>query len=561
MRLSAGRWWFAILAIVLAAVGVDTLSVAPTVAQSAFVIIGGTPPTTGPAPGERYTNLSEGLFVYSHPDLYLAGPLPIRMQRTYRTQDINGSGQFNVRTFGLGWTLNYNTFLYSQSEAANPSNPSYTDAELVLPDGGQLYCARTSTCSQQGCTDYTDAVFQYTANPDRIFFGAKITWNASTPGWDLTRKDGTVYSFGQGAPLQSVHDRHGNQVTLVRSGGQSGDITQISDSNGRYINLTYGDSANPHQVTQAADNSGRSVSYVYDTSHRLTSVTDPNGETTTISYGTGSQLGDITSATDPLGNVGNISYGTSNRVSGLSAALGSYSFAYTVSSGVITACSITDPNGFVRRLTYNSAGYVLTDTRDSGTGHLNALTTYTRDSSTDHILSVVDPLNRETDYVYDSLGNVTTVTKRAVTPNSVWSFTYNSFAEITSITDPLNHIWTYGYDSSGNLTSAEDATLLTWSATYNSSGEPVSFTDPLSETTHYGYASNGDLSSVTDPNNNVYQVSADTIGRLASITDPLRNTSSFTYDADSRLTQHRRQRPQHFVHIRRDRRSDQSYRS
>ena len=40
-------------------------------------------------------------------------------------------------------------------------------------------------------------------------------WNGN--GWDLTLKDGTVYVFGDNAPLQSIRDRFGNTVTLTWS--------------------------------------------------------------------------------------------------------------------------------------------------------------------------------------------------------------------------------------------------------------------------------------------------------------------------------------------------------
>ena len=66
---------------------------------------------------------------------------------------------------------------------------------------------------------------------------------------------------GELAPLQAIRDRHGNQVTLTRTAGQSGNITQITSPSGRWIKLSY-DTAN--RVTRAEDNIGRAVSYAYD---------------------------------------------------------------------------------------------------------------------------------------------------------------------------------------------------------------------------------------------------------------------------------------------------------
>ena len=111
-----------------------------------------------------------------------------------------------------------------------------------MPDGGALFCNRTSTCTQQGCTDYTDAAFACTATDDPTWFASTIVYDGTVPGgggWDLTRKDGTLYVFGLAAPLQKIRDRYGNQVTITRAGGQTGNITSISSSNGRHVNFTY----------------------------------------------------------------------------------------------------------------------------------------------------------------------------------------------------------------------------------------------------------------------------------------------------------------------------------
>lgn len=497
---------------------------------------GGIPPVTGPAPGEALTGLAAGLFMASQTDLSLPGPMPIALTRTYRSRDVNSSGAFIVRPFGLGTNFNYGIFLYSESEAA--SAPSYTSVDVVLPDGGRLICNRFNTCSQSGCTDYADAVFRCQANPGPLY-GALITYNAARPGWDLRRKDGTVFAFGQGAPLQSITDRHGNQITLVRNGGQSGDITRISSSNGRYIDLSYADLANPHQVTKAVDNSGRTATYTYDAQHRMTSMTDANGNTTSYTYqSAATQLGDIAGATDALGNAGNVTYDAALRLSALSGALGSYSFAYTTDvNGRITACDVTDPRSFKRHLTYNAAGYVATDTRGVGQPE-QQLATNTRDATSNLLLSVTDQLNRKTSFVYDGAGNLTSIARLAGTAQAVTtSAAYEpNFNQLASVTDPLGHIWSAGFDLSGNAISVTDPLGHATGASYNSLGQPLSVTDPLGNTTRFTYNGSADVASVADPLGNATTLGYDPAGRLTRVTDPLRNATSFAYDAQSRLT-------------------------
>jgi YD repeat-containing protein len=249
-----------------------------------------TPPVVGPledplcakqglweGTGWSACGLAEGLFVYSYTDLTVPGPMPIVMRRTYRQSDTTS------RAFGPGWNFDYGIFLYSESQAAGQG---FRNVDVIMPDGARVFCNRTSTCTQQGCTDYTDATFTCTATPDTAWYAATIAFDNSVPnggGWDLTRKDGTVYTFGLAAPLQSVRDRYNNQVTLNRGGSQSGDISSISSSNNRSITLTYNAS---HEITRAVDQAGRTVQYGYDTSGRLSTVTDPNSHVTTYTYST-----------------------------------------------------------------------------------------------------------------------------------------------------------------------------------------------------------------------------------------------------------------------------------
>src|SRR5947207_9344025 len=60
------------------------------------------------------------------------------------------------------------------------------------------------------------------------------------------------------------------------------------------------------------------------------------------------------------------------------------------------------------------------------------------------ILSTTDALNRQTTYTYDALGNVTSITRLAGTPNAVTSrFAYEpAFNQLTAISDPLGHTTT-----------------------------------------------------------------------------------------------------------------------
>ena len=132
---------------------------------------------------------------------------------------------------------------------------------------------------------------------------------------------------------------------------------------------------------------------------------------------------------------------------------GFYTFAYTLGgNGKVTQTDITDPRGNVRRVTFNSSGFTLTDTAAVGKPEQQTVT-YERQAGTNKLLSVTDPIGRKSAYTYDANGNVTQVTHLFGTSSAVTSsFTYEpTYNQIATATDPLNHTITYGYDIKGNV--------------------------------------------------------------------------------------------------------------
>jgi len=115
--------------------------------------------------------------------------------------------------------------------------------------------------------------------------------------------------------------------------------------------------------------------------------------------------------------------------------------------GQVTQTTVTDPNGNVRVLNFNSAGYITSETQASGTA-LAQTTTYTRNTA-NLVTATIDALGRTTNYSYNSLGDLTAATLLAGTSSAViYSFAFNTtFNELTSITDPLSHTTSYQFSS------------------------------------------------------------------------------------------------------------------
>lgn len=483
----------------------------------------GGPPRRGPKPGGNSkagdpVDTGTGLFVYQKTDLVVTDTMPIVLNRTYRPGD-------NVsRAFGIGTTHEFEIFLWTQTVGF------YQDLDLVLSDGGRVHYVRTSGCQNNNnpCTSFTDAVFESTTTPS-AFYHSKITW--AGVGWELKLNDGTVFSFGDVAPLQSIRDRFGNKVTISRDnsnslGSPNGNITKLTSTNGRWIQFTYDGS---NRITQARDNAGRTVSYAYDSAGRMAQVTDAAGGITAYTYDANNQMITIR---DPRGIVYLTNqYDSNGRVTKQTQADGStYLFAYTVDSNDnVTQTDVTNPRGNIHRITFNTDGYKLSETFALGKPEQQTIT-YALQATTNLVLSVTDALSRQTAYAYDSSGNATDVTflagtAQAVTVHCTYEPTFN---HIATLTDPLNHTVTYGY-TNGNLTSVTDPLANQTVLTYNPAGQPTSLTDALGHTSQFIYNA-GDLVTITDPLNRSITRTTDSAGRVIGVTDALGHNGRLAYD-------------------------------
>ena len=478
-------------------------------------------PGDGPAPCNECedgdpVDLGTGLFVYRKTDLILPDVMPIHLTRTYRPNDIH------TRPFGFGGSHPYELFLLGDNYES-----SYTYAELILPDGGRLYYQRISPGSQ-----HIDAVMEHTTTPSR-FYKSILFWNSTRGGWEIKLQDGTRYKFyvdysQAEAVLQEIEDRNGNRLTIWRDSSNDYRVTKIQTNNGRWISFTYDAS---DRITQARDNIGREVNYTYDATGRLWKVTDPNNGVTEYTYDTSHRLVTIKDARGTVFLTNQ--YNANGRVSRQTLANGStYQFAYTLGgNGKVTQTDVTDQRGNIRRVTFNSNGYWLTDTYALGKPEQQTYT-YERQAGTNLVLSATDPLGRKTSYTYDSLGNTTSITRLAQTPAAVTtSFTYEqTFNQLASVTDPLNRTTSFSHDSKGNVTSVIDPLSRQSTYTYNAFGQALSVTDPLNNTTQFGYVA-GDLVEVRDPLGRVTTRHVDAAGRTIRITNPLGHTARIEYNA------------------------------
>ncbi|TMG65960.1 MAG: RHS repeat protein [Chloroflexi bacterium] len=474
-----------------------------------------TPPSLWDAIGNFFSGgdpvgLSSGLMLLDKTDLALPDVMPLALTRSYRQSDPY------QRAFGIGTSHAFAFYLWSAN--------AYQEVDLILPNGGRVHYVRISPG-----TGWTDAVFEHTASPT-AFYKSRIVWNGT--GWTLTLKDGTQSVFIDNGPLQYIQDRYLNRTTLDRGSNPRGNLLTIRSPNGRWISLHY-DASN--RIDQATDNAGRTVHYTYNAAGYLWKVTDTASQITEYTYDASNRLRSIK---DPrLITFLTIDYDANSRVQKQTQADGTFfQFAYQLDqNGKVIQTDVTDPRNFVRRVTFNSAGYALTDTAAFGQPEAQ-ITSFDFDPTSNLVLNVTDALGHVTHNTYDSAGNVVTTTNLYATPDAVTTtFTYDPlFNQLASVKDPLNHTTSWGIDASGNRHTETDALLHTSTFNYFPSGRLQTATNPLQKTTTFAYES-GDLVSVTDPIGRIATWFSDAVGRPVAVTDPLGNRTRTSYDALNRV--------------------------
>jgi RHS repeat-associated protein len=539
-------------------------------------------PSTGPTPAGTTdadpVSLSTGLFVLKKTDLVVADTVPISLERTYRQDDTT------VREFGVGSRHQYDMVF---TRVGTPIT-QWQEANVILPDGARIHYVVI-----QSGTWPSQWVYEHRDTPT-AFFKSRMVYNATKLAWDVVLKDGTVYRFADhSGRLVEIRDRYGNTVALTRRNlttgviDPAGALTRITSPNGRFIDLTY-DTAG--RIAEATDPLGRIVSYEYDASQRLVKVTDPAGGVKEYTY---DAAGRMLTMKDARGlTVLTNEYYTSGLDTGrvkkqtLADPAQTYQFTYANDGqGRITQTDITDPRGFVRRVTFNAAGYELSDTRAVGQPEAQA-TTYERDTDPLRgglVRAATDALGRRTEYDYDTYGNVTTIRRLAGTADQITStFTYepcvhdapSGYCRLTSltpstattdgvvtlsytgltqatITDALSHATTITYDATGrpaqvltplgappttysytggDLTSMTDRLGRTTTWSYDGAGRRVSQTDPRGRTTNWLYSAVNRLLSIADGSGGTTRFTYDGNGNVLTVKDALGNTTTYTYD-------------------------------
>jgi RHS repeat-associated protein len=377
------------------------------------------------------------------------------------------------------------------------------------------------------------------------------TYNSKS---SLTGVFGKGWSTAYDEALQ-VYDS--NTIRLNAPDGRSTYFGRIIGSSGAFLPLE-GDFRG--QLTQTAGGYTLSLkdgsNHQFDSTGRLLSLTDRNGNQTTLAY---NLSGKLSSVTDPFGRLLSFIF-NGDRVSQITDTTGviaDYTYSnVTGSNQKLLTVTYADTSGYTfvydasHRLTtvkdklnnvleahaYDSQGRATSSEVQGGVEHYTL--SYVSGTETD----VTDALGHVTKYFFNTSNarNVVTsvegVCSCGGSGSQLTTWAYDNNVNVTSMTDALSHTISYTYDTAGNLLTITNPTG-TVTYTYNTFGQVLTYTDQMGGVTTNTYNATGDLLTTKDALNNTTTFTYDTRGQLLTVTDARNKVTTFIWDSSGRVTQ------------------------
>ncbi|MFH0790479.1 MAG: RHS repeat-associated core domain-containing protein [Candidatus Omnitrophota bacterium] len=397
----------------------------------------------------------------------------------------------------------------------------------------------------------------------------------------------TQYSYDADRNLHSITDPRGNTYLTNTYNSQDQLVSQTYGGNTLYFNYSPG-------TTQFTDAKGNIWNYQFDAQGNIVGTYDPSGNFTSKTYDDNGKML-LTSVTYPKLNSLHYEYDEKRNVTKVihkpkpGSSDPDIVTTYTYEPNYNFIKTITDPKGNVTTYDYDSQGNLIQITYPQVNG-IAPITTFTYNQY-GQIETVTEPkgittkyaydqaagylseitsdfgdtvhLNITTQFVYDTVGNVTSVTDAQ---GRVTSFTYDFLNQPTVVRDALSNLTRYTYDKNSNLIKLEKQaneaatewqtteyeydildqltrikqnltqdTILTTQFQYDANGNRTKVIDAEGKQTTYLYDERDLLYNVTDALNSVTEYNYDLNTNLEGIKDAQGNVTSYAYDDFERL--------------------------
>lgn len=372
-------------------------------------------------------------------------------------------------------------------------------------------------------TDFTGGVTQFNATDEGSSTGGPDSGQVKTIVNPLGKRTWLAFT---GSKVSSV-----SQFNPPIDGGAGESKTRLS-----YPTSTQTLVADPTTDQTQAVSAVPHTTYNLDSNTQLAlDATDPDGNKTSATYNTNSNIG--TAQTAGGGN-SSFSYGSNSgesltQVSSSGGASSSASYSNSGASAYLPS-STTDDAGNALSLTYDSNGNQ-TDTAQGATSP-KAHVDYNTDGTPKTSASPGAASGVVTSYGYDITHQLTSITSPSNSSLGIRNYTYDAFGRLHTATDGKGDTITYSYDNGDRITDVaySDGTHDV-AYTYNKNGLATKRVDGAGTTT-YGYDDLGHLlSTLNTANNNTVSYTYDLAGALASVTDGL-GTTNYHYDNAHQLT-------------------------
>ena len=297
----------------------------------------------------------------------------------------------------------------------------------------------------------------------------------------------------------------------------NGDMTKLTDPEGRVTNYTYNSLGNvltreqngktwtyeyyPNGLLKnIKDPLGKTVQYSYDAQGKRTKVIDADNRETNYEYDLKSNLVRIT---DALGNSASAEYSLDDQ---LTSATDPESRKFGFEYDALKMTKIIDGNKNETSLEYDDV-YNATCWYCTGTNRVSSVKfpTVTKDFRYDprgRVIEEKDVIPAEagiqalsTLYSYDSLGNLVSLQDKE---GNKTGYEYDVLNHLTKVTDALSQESSRVYDTWGNLVSLKDEKGNETKFEYDKSGLLTKETRPMGQVTTYQYFSDGLLKTRVD---------------------------------------------------------------
>jgi len=460
---------------------------------------------------------------------------PLQFEHTYNSFLTELPNQiFATDPLGQGWSHNYNAYIINTDEVLDDyGHPLATPCLIIFWPDGTIHVYDNENAP---------------VHPKPITKGVyDVVTHTYSDQYSVKMKDQSVYTFTKiaGAADDSpymmtrMEDRHGNATVLTYGIGQNGlpRLSTVSDNAGRDLVFTY--HPNTNYLKKVVDPLSRSVSFVIEDDN-LTAYVNAKGDSTFYYYDTLTHYNHLLDSIKlPKGNVITNTYEqrklTSTKYNNGSPTTIQHNPNYVANANVFYSSTVTemvdghsvsanhqyDKDGNETRITIGSSTDVIKTFDDHDPTLLKSVTN--------------NKTGVTVNYEYDSVANLTKLTKQGGGMTIVNQFEYNAQNDVVKQIDGKGNATQFTYQN-GNLTKITDALNHESHISYNDYGQAVTIIDAVNNRVDFGYDSYGNKNLVSLP---ILDMTAtmiyDQASRMTQATDFKGFTKSYVYDLDDAL--------------------------